>query len=177
MFKILNRKCSCPSSVAFSDSFPPRGSLDEGKDYPFCRRKFCLQNFMQARGSHEVAEHFCEFFRKKNEQGQGLKKRAEFKLTSLGALRHSPCRACLKTAIRQGLPKGKARGFAHSTCCACLMATQQGFPANIGFFALFSFSGKAKKGESKGNGGTTEQAKPDRRGKQEALRTLLAALA
>ena len=47
---------------------------------------------MQARGSHEVAEHFCEFFRKKNEQGQGLKKRAEFKLTSLGALRHSPRR-------------------------------------------------------------------------------------
>ena len=55
---------------------------------------FCLivRKHDEARGSHEVAEHFCEFFRKKNEQGQGLKKREEFKLTSLGALRHSPRR-------------------------------------------------------------------------------------
>ena len=27
-----------PSSVNSVDSFPPRGSLDEGKDYPFCRK-------------------------------------------------------------------------------------------------------------------------------------------
>nr|DAO69438.1 MAG TPA: hypothetical protein [Caudoviricetes sp.] len=47
---------------------------------------------MQARGRRVAADNFCEFFRKKNEQGQGLKKRAEFKLTSLGALRHSPRR-------------------------------------------------------------------------------------
>ena len=36
---------------------------------------------------------------------------------------------------------------------------------NIGFFALFSFSGKSEKRGSKGNAGTTEQAKPARKGK------------
>ena len=57
------------------------------------------------------------------------------------------------------------------------MATQQGFPATVGFFALFSPKRKSEKRESKGNAGTTEQAKPARRGKQEALRTLLAEIA
>ena len=40
-----------PSSVNYVDSFPPRGSLDGEKASNFCRRKFCKQNFMQARGS------------------------------------------------------------------------------------------------------------------------------
>ena len=70
---------------------------------------------MQARGSHEVAEHFCEFIRKKNELGLGLKKRAEVKLTSLGALRHSPRRGkqeALRTLLAEiALKRQFDKGF------------------------------------------------------------------
>ena len=60
------------------------------------------------RGSREAADNFCLIVRKHDEARGSLDVRQNFKLTSLGAARHSTCRACLKTAIRQGLPKGKA---------------------------------------------------------------------
>ena len=69
LFKILNRKCSSPSPPCFARSLPPRGSREAADNFclivrkhdeargshevadNFCRRKFCKQNFMQARGS------------------------------------------------------------------------------------------------------------------------------
>ena len=69
-----------PSPPCFARSLPPRGSLgtrltifallcastmrqgealEQGKASHFCRRKFCEQNFMQARGSREAADNFC----------------------------------------------------------------------------------------------------------------------
>ena len=37
---------------------PPEGKPWNKADN-FCRRKFCEQNFMQARGSREAADNFC----------------------------------------------------------------------------------------------------------------------
>ena len=44
----------CPSSPCFARSFPPRGSHEVADN--FCRRKFCEQNFMQARGRLDVRQ-------------------------------------------------------------------------------------------------------------------------
>ena len=49
------------------------------------------------------------FHRQLSPKGKPMKE-ANFNLSSLGAARHSTCRACLKTAIRQGLPKGEGKG-------------------------------------------------------------------
>ena len=112
-----------PSPPCFARSLPPRGSLgtrltifaslcastmrqgEATKRHTLlAEENFVSKILCRQEGKTRSGWQFCEFFRKKNEQGQGLKKRAEFKLTSLGALRHSTCRDCLKTAIRQGFP-------------------------------------------------------------------------
>ena len=99
-----------PSSPCFARSFPPQGeALTKARITLFAEENFASKILCRQEGKARSGWQFCEFFRNKNEQGQGLKKKGKFKLTSLGALRHSTCRACLKTAIRQGLPKGKAR--------------------------------------------------------------------
>ena len=100
LFKILNRKCSCPlifrnflskifrkSKMGYAPHHlasqgagcrscrkrqfgkkSPRGeALTQGKASHFCRRKFCEQNFMQARGSREAADNFCLIVRKHDE--------------------------------------------------------------------------------------------------------------
>ena len=53
-----SEKWNSPSPPCFARSLPPRGSHEVAEH--FCRRKFCEQNFMQARGSREAADNFAE---------------------------------------------------------------------------------------------------------------------
>ena len=86
-----------------------RGSLDVRKGFPFLPKKMKFAEFFSGKGkAWNKADNFCLIVRKHDEARESLDVRQNFKLTSLGAARHSTCRACLKTAIRQGLPKGKA---------------------------------------------------------------------
>ena len=70
----------------------PQGeALTQGKASHFCRRKFCEQNFMQARGSREAADNFCLIVRKHDEARGSLGKRKKFESTSIVCLRrHFP---------------------------------------------------------------------------------------
>ena len=91
-------KTGCPPHQSTPlTAFPPRGSLDEGKDYPFCRRKFCKQNFMQARGEALKQGNYSNFV-----------------LSRLAYARHSPRRGKQEDCGRhnetgEACPKGKAR--------------------------------------------------------------------
>ena len=48
-----------PHHLALQGASPRGEALTQGKASHFCRRKFCEQNFMQARGSREAADNFC----------------------------------------------------------------------------------------------------------------------
>ncbi len=146
MFETAVRKGGCPSSKGGRPS-----SVNEVDSFP-------------PRGSLDV--------------------RKEFKLTSIGGfaatfpegeskrkeIRHSTCRDCLKTAIRQGFPKGKAGGLHQRRKLKNTNDTLQSV-MNRRNLPEGESRGTASKAKTKNTNdmlqSVMKQAKPARRGKQE----------
>ena len=81
----------CPSSPCFARSFPPRGSHEVADN--FCRRKFCEQNFMQARGGTKWLTIFAE----------------KMKFTEFFSGKGKACKDLYRLLTQTLSPKGKAR--------------------------------------------------------------------
>ena len=68
--KFQSKMGYAPSSVNFVDSFPPRGSLDERKGFPFFRI-FALSKNEKGEASERGFPFFAEFCFEQNEAKKG----------------------------------------------------------------------------------------------------------
>ena len=136
--------------------------MTQGKASHFCRRKFCEQNFMQARGRHAKTSSVGRSRqlprRGSRERGLSIKRLFDEKMPDC-------CSAAPHHLALQGAsPQGEALERGRNLNRPLSSAYADTFPATVGFFALFSLRRKSEKGESKDKAADARHF--PRRGKQ-----------